>query len=785
VSRKKGVSSGVEAAFLAERGAELSYGPDEKIGVLVVGNFPRLGTLTAARFLEWVQSNPEGVVSLPTGKTPEFFIKETHRLLSGWQNTEVQAELESLGVDPGRTPEMGGLRFVQIDEFYPINPRHQNSFYYYVQKYYVDGFGLDPERGLFIRADEIGIPDGESVESVWSDEPVDLTLRYRLPASRRESLQQHVLREVDQWCVEYEDAIRKMGGIGFFLGGIGPDGHVGFNVRGADMHSTTRLSEINYETKAAAASDLGGIEVADKRLVITIGLETITTNPDAVALIMAAGEAKAGVVADAVQQHAHVLYPASALRRLDKARFYLTEGAAKQLGARRIAGLKARDTVSDEEAERITLDVSLACGKRLVDLKSADFKAHPEGKVLLNKCSKSASELATHAAEALTSRISAGMDLPTGSVFLHTEPHHDDIMLGYMPYVVRTIRDHSNTHHFATLTSGFTSVTNTYMLSLCQEMAVVLETDRYEFSRLRDEGYFAPDATEYLDYDVLRYLDGIASRDDELTREGTMRRLLRNLILVFEESDLSEIRDRVAELVNYFQTQYPGKKDLPHIQKLKGMMREWESACLWAYFGWDSKSVSDLRLGFYQGEIFTEEPEHRRDVVPVLELIRQVKPDIVSVAFDPEASGPDTHYKVLQAVSEALRLYEKESGRSDIKVLGYRNVWYRFHPSEATHFVPVSLNMLTLQHYSFMNTYISQREASFPSYEHKGPFSELAQQIQVHQYDALVTALGRDWFYEHESALIRATRGFAFVRLMSLEEFYSFSRDLRRRAENV
>ena len=174
-----------------------------------------------------------------------------------------------------------------------------------------------------------------------------------------------------------------------------------------------------------------------------------------------------------------------------------------------------------------------------------------------------------------------------------------------------------------------------------------------------------------------------------------------------------------------------------------------------------------------------------RDVVPILQLLREVKPDYVTVAFDPEASGPDTHYKVLQAISEALRLYEKESGRSDITVLGYRNVWYRFHPSEASMFVPVSLNMLTLQHYSFMNTYISQREASFPSHEHKGPFTELSQRIQVQQYEMLATALGRDYFYEHESALIRCTRGFAFVRTMGLDEFYSFSRELKRRAENL
>lgn len=41
---------------------------------LVVENFPKLGLLTALRFLEWVSENPDGVISLPTGKTPEHFI---------------------------------------------------------------------------------------------------------------------------------------------------------------------------------------------------------------------------------------------------------------------------------------------------------------------------------------------------------------------------------------------------------------------------------------------------------------------------------------------------------------------------------------------------------------------------------------------------------------------------------------------------------------------------------------------------------------------------------------
>jgi glucosamine-6-phosphate deaminase len=171
-------------------------------------------------------------------------------------------------------------------------------------------------------------------------------------------------------------------------------------------------------------------------------------------------------------------------------------------------------------------------------------------------------------------------------------------------------------------------------------------------------------------------------------------------------------------------------------------------------------------------------------VLPVLELLDHVEPDVVSVALDPEASGPDTHYKVLQAVTDALRRYEQQSGRSHIKIWGYRNVWFRFEPSEADIFVPVSLNMFSVMHDAFMNTFISQRDASFPSYEHDGPFSELAQQVQVDQYQKIKTCLGREWFHEHSSPLIRATRGLVFIKEMDLGEFYERSRALKQAAEN-
>ncbi len=757
------------------------YPPAEKIRTLVVDNFPALGKLAAMRFIEWVQDHPGGVISLPTGKTPEHFIRWVQHLLQGWGTPEICRELEEAGITPGRRPDLGSLHFVQIDEFYPIDPAQHNSFHSYVSRFYLEGFGLDPHKALLIDGTRIGLPAGHTLRSAWPADEVDLSLRYRAAHTPLEQLQQRVLAGVDQWCQEFESRVRELGGIGFFLGGIGPDGHIGFNVRGSDHRSTTRLTAVNYETQASAAGDLGGIEVARKRLVITIGLGTITYNPDCCAIVIAAGEAKAQIVAAAVQQQAHIDHPATSLHLLPQARFYLTLGAAKLLEERQVVLLERAPALDEEEIEKVVVDLAVARRKRVDQLGRDDFAADLRGAVLLRKCPEPVEALTGRVRASLIAKLERGMSTRSQTRFLHTEPHHDDLMLGYLPYIVRHVRQASNTHHFVCLTGGFTAVTNRFIQDHLARLARFLDTP--EFVRLHGQGYFVPDNENGRNRDVWQYLDGVAGADQDLRDEGAARRFLRNLMGVYAEEGLEGIGRCMAELEAYFAAQYPGQKDGPQVQQLKSLCREWEAECIWGYFGWHCPSIRHLRLGFYTGDVFTREPTVDGDVVPILKLLEEVQPDVVGVALDPEASGPDTHYKVLQSIAEALRRYEGQSGRSDLRVWGYRNVWYRFHPAEANIFVPVSLNMFATMHNAFMNTFISQKDASFPSYEHEGPFSGLAQRIQVEQYQKLKVCLGRQWFHEHPSPLIRATRGLVYLRDLSLAEFYARSRQLQAYAE--
>jgi glucosamine-6-phosphate deaminase len=103
---------------------------------------------------------------------------------------------------------------------------------------------------------------------------------------------------------------------------------------------------------------------------------------------------------------------------------------------------------------------------------------------------------------------------------------------------------------------------------------------------------------------------------------------------------------------------------------------------------------------------------------------------------------------------------------------------YRFHPTEANLFIPVSLNAMATLENSFRNCYVSQVNASFPSYELDGPFSLLTEKIWVEQMKDIQLLMGKNFFYEHPHPKVRATHGFVFLREMSVEEFLGHARKL-------
>lgn len=767
--------SAVEQAFVNESGInEMTT----TMPYIVTESVPRMGLMMALRFIEWVAQNPDGVISLPTGKTPQYFIQYTHEILDNWDTPKIQEILKKYGLGSVAKPQLSGLQFVQMDEFYPIAPSQHNSFYNYVNEIYIKGFGLDPAKALLINTDEIPLYEGMKYKEVFPDYKIDLDLRYRSPRNSLEKIQQQSIFMIDDWCARYEDKIHEKGGIGFFMSPIGSDGRVAFNVSGSNRYSNTQLTKTNYATQADAASDLGGIEVSKNRLVITIGLESILYNKDVVALIYAAGEANAFIVKDALESPKMTLYPATALQGLKNARFYLTEGAACRLEDT-INRYYKKGEWTVEKTHRAIIGLCKKLNKYAHRLTLDDLLNDERCRMIPNVSLDTVKEVIKVTEEKLTK----GSVSPKNEVIYNTGPHHDDIMLGIMPLNNRQTRDTSNEVHFAVMTSGFNSVTNGF---LRESLEFTLDFIRKgEIQMLNYPDFYEKGYKFKYDKDVYHYLDNVARKDTEEMRRGFSHRIVRDMVGIWNIKNTEELERILSEQIEILRNSYDGEKNPPEIQNLKGMIREFEEELVWAYTGTQVKNVHHLRLGFYQGNLFSQGPNYERDILPILNQLREIKPTTISVVIDPEGSGPDTHFKVLQAVAGAVTEWAKEADLSNLKIIGYRNVWFKFHPTEATSYIPVSLNAMAVLEKSFASSYLTQVKAEYPSPDFDGAFSELAESIWVKQLKDIQLILGKNYFYENKSQLIRSTHGLIFIKELNVKEFGAFAEEMRKKAQSA
>jgi len=747
-----------------------------KIPVIVVDNYVILGQITALRFLEWVCLNPGGVVALPTGKTPEFFIKWVQHYLHNWDKEMKNGMLARIGLDPKLKPDFSSLHFFQLDEFFPIDPSHERSFTYFVKEFYLKGFGFDPKKAHLIDTYHFTEAQkkilGENIDNVYQifpDGHIDLSLRVAKLHNEHDLLKQKTIKLFDQFCHEYEETLRGMGGIGFFLGGIGPDGHIAFNVRGSSHHSHTRLTQINYETQAAAATDLGGIELVRKKAVITMGLETITYNPDCVAVIIAAGESKAKVVKDAVENEPNLEYPATALHKLKHARFFITRSASVKLSLseRCLMKLKETNQLSSVYVEKMFINEVKKEGIHLHELaNNPPQKTTPVFSLIEKLTGKKISRLAEDLQQSLYEKIERGLKPIENQRFMHTGPHHDDIELAYFPLVHHLVRSARNDNWFVYCTSGYTAVTNFYVIDVLESMKRILHNDlfmkRIDIRRLKEIKYRQDDCTGYL--------NGIAKQDKDMQEFYVSMRLARRFLYDLQVP-FENLKSFVNETLEMVKKLDPGRKQPEIMQKIKGWLREFEAELPWAHFGIGTDKVRHLNLPFYTDDIFPQYPDREKDVMPILQLIEEIKPTVITLALDPEGSGPDTHYKTLMAIAAAIDEYMAGNKEANLRIWGYRNVWSRYEPSDVNMIVPVSLNSFAVLHSMFNNCFLSQRSASFPSYELDGTFSELAQKVWGDQHEELLKLIGRDYFYNSPNPMLRRSYGAIFIRDMSYKEF--------------
>lgn len=360
-------------------------------------------------------------------------------------------------------------------------------------------------------------------------------------------------------------------------------------------------------------------------------------------------------------------------------------------------------------------------------------------------------------------------------VIYHTGPHHDDIMLGLMPFINRQLRSPSNQVHFAIMTSGYHSVTDEFLLDALADTLRYLRQGRIQmvdYPDFFDQGYRFKQ-----EKDVHHYLDNVARKNPDEMRRGFCHRILRDAVGLWQLKSVDDVEKRfVVEIENLRN----GKPNSTEVQKLKGEIREFEEELVWAYAGTSLSHIHHLRLGLYEDNAVHRQAQDPldSDVQTILNQLRELKPTVITVAIDYEGLGPNTHYKVMQAIAEAVRLWGEEADLMDLKIFGYRNVWSTFHPAEANVYVPVSLNAMAVFEKAFKDSYLTQFKAEFPNPDFDGPFSELAEQIWVKQYKDIQFVLGKNFFYENAHPLIRATHGLLFLKQMTAQEFVALAESM-------
>lgn len=118
--------------------------------------------------------------------------------------------------------------------------------------------------------------------------------------------------DLDKECEAYEAKIKAFGGIELFMGGMGADGHIAFNVPGSSLQSTTRLVNLNYDTIVANSrffdNDLNKVP----KQALTVGVKTVTDSKEV--LIVVNGYKKARALQNVVENGMNHMWTLSALQ---------------------------------------------------------------------------------------------------------------------------------------------------------------------------------------------------------------------------------------------------------------------------------------------------------------------------------------------------------------------------------------------------------------------------------------------------------------------------------------
>ena len=143
----------------------------------------------------------------------------------------------------------------------------------------------------------------------------------------------HVLngmtKDPEAECLAYEKAIKAAGGIEFFMGGIGGDGHIAFNEPGSSLNSRTRVKTLTSETRIANSRFFENDPEKVPAQALTVGIGTVMDAKEV--LILVSGRQKARALQAAIEGGVSQWCPLSCLQLHPKSIIVCDEESAEEL----------------------------------------------------------------------------------------------------------------------------------------------------------------------------------------------------------------------------------------------------------------------------------------------------------------------------------------------------------------------------------------------------------------------------------------------------------------------
>jgi len=184
---------------------------------IICENYDKMSKMAAQIVSDQIKSKPDSVLGLATGSTPIGMYKELVRMFQA-------GELDFAKV----------ITF-NLDEYYRIEKNNQQSYHYFMNEHLFKHININPEN--------THIPDGNT-------------------------------ESVEKECKNYDNMIKKAGGIDLQVLGLGINGHIGFNEPDSELIAYTHLTPLKQKTIQANSRFFNSIDEVPKHA-ITMGMANI------------------------------------------------------------------------------------------------------------------------------------------------------------------------------------------------------------------------------------------------------------------------------------------------------------------------------------------------------------------------------------------------------------------------------------------------------------------------------------------------------------------------------